>query len=245
MSLSEHLKELSERANKLSKSDDRKAESRNLTPLLNDADSLSQDLGQEIEQLRLLRDQGLQINTSDLPIDSIKTLEKIKSRFSKSQRAQELTKGKDWTAFREGLKKITTNCSVISKQKWEEFIQSSYVGQDPHELGSALAPTDANTSNLLFFREKYQALKQLERSRPKVREDFESVRQISNQLREIHQRFDFEVPDDVRKFLVSVASGGADLDLLTTDVLDWLQKKNTSHNYRIVTKPVSLNDSRY
>ncbi|MCB2425399.1 hypothetical protein, partial [Methylophaga pinxianii] len=142
-------------------------------------------------------------------------------------------------------KKITTNCSVLSKQKWLEFVQSSYEGQDPVQLESVLAPTDINKSNLLFFREKYLALKQLGRSRPKERGDFDSVRQISNQLREIHQRFDFEVPDDVRMFLVSVAEGGADLDLLTTEVLDWLHKKNTSNNYRIVTKPVSRNGSGY
>ena len=90
--------------------------------------------------------------------------------------------------------------------------------------------------NLQEYSKVYGDFYQCAQSRPTKPADFDNVRDFARQLSEIYQKFDFNVPEEVNRFLQAVADGGAPLDFLSEEVCDWLQQHNTSGHYRIVAK---------
>jgi len=210
-----------------------------LQPLLDEAKALSQGLGTEITQLHLLRDQGLAL--PDAPADpdagaALKPLDRLLTRFTDKRQAESLTKGQDWTQFRDLTQKARKAAATTLDQAWRDFVASAYSGHKPTDLERSLAPTDGNNQRLQHYRSAYNELGTLTRRRPASREDFDRVRELARLLGEIHQGFDFTVPDAVKRFLDAMAAGGADLDLLTDEVRGWLQQQGSTGRYQIVTK---------
>lgn len=213
-------------------------EASKLQPLLKEAKALSQGLGIEVTQLHLLRDQGLPL--PDAPADpnggaALKTLDRLLKRFTEKQRAESLTKGQDWTQFNDLTQNARKAAAHALGQAWREFIASAYSGDKPADLERSLAPTDVNEERLSRYRTAHQELIGL-RARPPCREEFDRVRSLARLLGEIHQGFDFGVPEAVKQFLQAIAKGGADLGLLTGEVRGWLEQQGSTGRYQIVAK---------
>lgn len=69
----------------------------------------------------------------------------------------------------------------------------------------------------------------------------ELLGQVESALRELERSLQ---PEAVRRFLSNVARGGASLELLTSDVIDWLREHNAIQGLKIVagSAPESNND---
>jgi hypothetical protein len=210
-----------------------------LQPLLRDAKALAQGLGIEVTQLHLLRDQGLvPVPTNIAGADAgaaLTTLDPLRTRFAQDRRTERLTQGTGWTRLKEKTEAARTQAASTLDQTWRGFVSSAYGGDKPADLERNLAPTDGNNQQLQRYRSAYNELLALSR-RPGSREDFERVRELARLLREIHQGFDFSVPDAVKRFLDAMAAGGADLDLLTDEVRDWLHQQGGLGRYQIVAR---------
>jgi hypothetical protein len=237
MTLIDRIEALTERASGLDALERRRAESAKLQQLLAKARPMNDQLGTEIQQLRLLRDEGV-----DAPLDSTsadaarRTLFRLIDRFNKKRTADSLTRGRDWTLLEEHTQTTCQTLTDALKAAWRQFIATAYTGESPSHLERSLAITDRNLEQLNLYKQTYTQLNGLARSRPQERGDFDRVRQLARQLGEIHQRFDFDVPEAVKHFLQAVAGGGADVDLLTEEVRTWLQQQGSSGHYRIVTR---------
>ena len=237
MILVERIETLSERASRLDQASDECAESRRLQGLLGKAGPMNVSLGQEVQQMRLFHDEGI-----NAPVDTAQagsahnTVEKLLERFSEERRAENLTRGKGWTSLEERVRGTCADVATCLKAAWRQFVDIAYSGESPSDLERSLAVTARNVEQLKLYKQAYTELKSLARTRPKERTDFNRVRELARRLSEIHQGFDFDVPDDVKLFLSAVADGGADLTLLTQGVRDWLQQQNTSDLYRIVAR---------
>jgi hypothetical protein len=239
MTLVERIEALRERAEGQSSLEQKRAESGRLQYLLNAARRLSEDLGSQVTQLRMLEDQGIETSAPDSAVAARKTLSKLRERFAKEPRAEQLTRGQDWTRLNEQIQATCRTLASALETEWRRFVGTAYSGESPNNLAGSLASTDGNMANLKRYRDAYAQITQYARSGPRERADFDRVRDLVRQLTEIYQGFDFNVPEDVKRFLRAVADGGANLDLLTAEVRDWLQQQNTGSQYRIVARASS------
>ena len=239
MTLLERITDLKRRAAKLQGCRADVDEVQRLQQLLADARVLSEGLGIEVALLHLLRGQGLPLPNAPADPDAgaaLTTLHPLRKRFTEKRRAESLTQGQDWTRFKERTETARSRAATTLDQAWRDFVASAYSGVKPADLERSLAPTDGNNLRLQRYRSAYNELGVLSRRRPTGREDFDRVRELARLLREIHQGFDFTVPDAVKRFLDALAAGGADLDLLTDEVRVWLQQQGCAGRYQIVAK---------
>ena len=236
MTLVERIEKLCERAAGQLSLEENRAESQRLGPLIHEARQFSANLGAEVQQVRLFQDQGMAVAGSANAEAAQKTLSRLRDRFAREPRAEQLTRGRDWTLLKEQIQATRKDLASTLDTEWRHFVDSSYSGDKPENLSSALAATDGNLNNLGAYRQTYLELRQSMRSRPESRQDFVRVEEFARKLAEIHQRLDFNVPDDVKRFLQAVAGGGADLDLLTGTVREWLKQQNNLRRYHIVSR---------
>lgn len=236
MTLIARIENICGRAENQRSIEEKAAEVERLQRLLNDARRLEDELGDEVKQLRLLQDQGISMAPPEKAQAARKTLGRLQERFSKDRRAENLTRGRDWTLLKDQVRATCEQLASTLQTEWGHFVQSAYSGDTPSSLKGSLAGTEQNLDNLARYSEVYAALNQYARSRPSERGDFDRVRDFSRQLSEIYQDFDFDVPEAVNRFLRAVAGGGAELELLTSEVRDWLEQHSRSDRYRIVAK---------
>lgn len=239
MTLLERIADLKRRAQDQMGRQDGRDEAGKLQPLLNEANALSQGLGTEVTYLHLLRGQGLPLQADLAGADAgaaLTTLDRLRQRFAEQSTADRLTRGQDWTRFKERTEAARSKTATTLNQAWRDFVTSAYSGDKPADLERSLAPTDLNKERLSRYRAAHEELLWLANRRPTVREDFDRVRELARQLQELHQGFDFGVPEGVKQFLQAIAKGGADLDLLTDEVRAWLQQQGSTGRYQIVAK---------
>lgn len=237
MTLIDRIEALNERASGLDALERRRAESAKLQQLLAKARPMSEKLGTEIRQMRLLHDEGINAAPDSTSAKAArKTLVRLINRFTENRAADSLTKGRDWKLLENQAQMTYQELTDALKAAWSQFIATAYTGESPNHLERSLAVTDLNLNQLRLYKQTYIQLNGLTRSRPQERRDFDRVRELARQLGEIYQRLDFNVPEGVKHFLQAVADGGADLDLLTEEVRGWLQQQGSSGHYRIVAR---------
>lgn len=237
MTLIDRIEALSERARGLEALDRRRAESAKLQQLLAKVRPMNDKLGTEIQQMRLLHDEGIHVAPDSTNAEAArKTLARLINRFNQNRTADSLTKGRDWKLLEDQTQTTARELTDALKAAWSQFIATAYTGESPSHLKRSLAITHHNLDQLRAYEKTYTQLNGLARSRPQERRDFEQARELARQLGEIFQRFDFNVPEGVKRFLQAVADGGADLDLLTEEVRGWLQQQGSSGHYRIVAR---------
>lgn len=237
MRLIDRIEALTERASGLDALEHRRAESAKLQELLKQARPISEKLGTEIQQMRLLHDEGINAAPGSTSAEAAgKTLARLIKRFTEDRTADSLTRGRNWNLLDNQAQATCQELTNALKAAWGRFIATAYTGESPEQLERSLAVTDRNRSQLTLYKQAYTQLNSLTRSRPQERSDFDRVRGLARQLGEIYLRFDFNVPEAVKRFLQAVADGGADLDLLTEEVRAWLQQQGSSSHYRIVAR---------
>ena len=240
MTLIDRIEALSERARGLEDLDRRRAESAKLQQLLTKARPISDKLSTEIQQMRLLHDESINVTPDSASAEKTrKTLARLIKRFNQKRTADSLTKGRDWKLLEDQTQTTCQELTDTLKAAWSQFIETAYTGESPSHLDRSLAVTDHNVEQLRLYKQTYTQLNGLTRSRPQERNDFARVRELARQLGEIYQRFDFDVPEAVKSFLKAVADGGADLDLLTDRGHGWLRQQNKTGRFRIVAKDSS------
>ena len=238
MTLIDRIEVLTDRASRIDALDRQRAESAKLQQLRAQARPMNEKLGTEIQQMRLLHDEGINAAPDSTSAEAArKTLARLTKRFTENRTADSLTRGRDWKLLLDDQAQATyQELTNVLKAAWSQFIATAYTGESPSQLERSLPGTDHNLNQLRLYKQAYTQLNGLARSRPQERGDFDSVRGLARQLGEIYQRFDFNVPEAVKRFLQAVADGGADLDLLTEEVRSWLQQQGSSGHYRIVAR---------
>ncbi len=240
MTLIERIEKLAERAVKLSERDARRAESRKLQDLRDKVKPFNRDLGQEVQQLRLLKDEGIYPALDLSEASAAQTrLETLLQRFAAQRNAESLTRGRDWTCFEEAVKTNTRKTSKALKDAWQQYLDNAYTGERPDDLADSLPQTEHNLKQLKAYHTAHDDLRGLRATLPGERADFDRVRDLLRKLNDIAQSFERDVPEAINCFLRAVNAGGADLDLLTTEVMDWLCEQNKSGRFRVVAKDSS------
>jgi hypothetical protein len=186
---------------------------------------------------QLLSSQGLKLSPV-LEVDSaVETARKVSARFQEEPKSSTLRQGTRWSGLKNKLEVLTTKMGEVQVNDWKTFFASDFFGGlPPAQRGAQLAPTPANNKALDLYKELYQNFIKYRSYIPKDSDEFTRLRGMSEQLAQIE--FQEDVPDDVSKFFQAIGTGGAGLELLTAEVIDWLSSNNSLMNYVVRAKQV-------
>lgn len=155
-------------------------------------------------------------------------------RFVDNPKASTLKNGKHWGNLSNALEALVRNIKENQVKDWKCFFENNFFGGLPPEAQKAkLQRTPDNDNALKLYERLYKNLICYRSSMPRNEEEYLTLREISDQLSQI--KFSEDVPEDVGKFFEAVG-GGASLELLTGNVLEWLRKHNSLNSYLVRTK---------
>jgi hypothetical protein len=177
----------------------------------------------------LLREHGVSLSAVSDLASTQESVQKARERFLKAPKATTLRQGTRWTSLTTKLDTLVDKTKVSQRADWQRhFDQHFFGGLPPAKRESTLAKTPENELALKRYRELYQSFIQYRTKLPTSAEAFQNLQLLSQQLAAI--KFQEDVPEAVRKFLEALSTG-AGLDLLTADVLAWLQENGLLANY--------------
>ena len=212
-------------------------ESSILQQRLRDLLEVSGPLAERVARVTLFRAQGIDVPPPPPVVDqAYKRVENVKKRFRESRDARSLTQGRDWAYLKRYIGETEKGIDEALATTWQNLIQGAFTGEPPNDLERTLAPTDTNKKALTSYRQEWQALRELARRVPVSEEEFFTAKEVASRLREIHGRFERDVPEEVKTFLEAVGREGAGLTLLTEGVRQWLEENQSIDHYRIIAK---------
>jgi len=178
----------------------------------------------------VLRSEGISLSAVPDLGNVIESVEKSLERFKQMPKATTLRQGKVWTSLTNRLQTLAQKAKTAQINDWQLYFDNHFFGGLPPAKREATlaAKTPQNEKALKLYRELYQSFIKYRQQAPTNTEEFKQLRLLSQQLAEI--AFQEDVPEAVRKFLDAV-SGGAGLNLLTTEVLTWLHDNGLLANY--------------
>jgi len=150
---------------------------------------------------------------------------------------QELTKDSLWTKLTKAAESANKLLSDTAKRQWRKFIEGLGHIDTPQVLEGRMLKTPANEVLLGKYKHHYLVYQAAVRSELPIGETtqtelattVETLQGLSEQLRGT-------APEAVRKFLQAVGGGGADLELLTSEVMEWLCENDTSSRFLIKSR---------
>lgn len=184
----------------------------------------------------LLREQGVLLS-SIADVDKAKQrINRINARFVESPKVATLVDGKRWVNLISTLSLFGESVGAQQKQDWKAYFSSKLFGGVPPEqrMQTVLQALPENQYAIERYRHLYQRLNQYRNIVPSSAEALRDVHECSRELESIQFVENDEVPVPVREFLNATSSaGGANLNFLTQEVIDWLRVNNMLANYVI------------
>jgi hypothetical protein len=225
------------RLNKIQEAKEGVDEAKTLDGLRNELGQLVNPIKQLASNAKLLSNQGLKLS-SVLEFDSaVETVRKVSARFQEEPKSSTLRQGTRWSGLKNKLITLAINIGEAQANDWNTFFAINFFGGlPPTQRGAQLAPTPENKKALERYKILYQNFNKYRSNIPKDAEEFEYLRKLSEQLNQI--KFQEDVPGDVSKFFQAIGTGGASLEMLTAEVIDWLRSNNSLMNYVVRAKQI-------
>lgn len=188
------------------------------------------------ERRRLLR-QGAVPLSQPPNVESVrKSCVTMLTKFTESPKAATLVDKQRWTKLTGTLAEFTAEEETLQIQAWRDYIGTRLFGGVPPEQRerTILITLPDNQTALARYKLLYAQFLRYRAEVPRTTDELEGVREISNQLSEIRFVENQDVPSAVRQFFNATSSGsGANLELLTTEVLDWLRENGMLKNFAV------------
>jgi hypothetical protein len=236
MMMSDQAQEVLVRLNKVREAKDGVDEAKAIDGLRNELIQLVTPIKQLASNAQLLSSQGLKLSAVSEVDSAIETVRKVSARFQEDPKSNTL-KGVRWTSLKSKLEILVTKIEEAQANDWKSFFVSNlFGGLSPTQRGAQLAPTPENKKALELYKQLYQNFNKYRSNIPKDAEEFEQLRKLSEKLAQIE--FQEDVPKDVSKFFQAIGTGGANLEMLTPEVIDWLRRNNSLMNFVVRAKQV-------
>lgn len=181
---------------------------------------------------------------ADIPAPSPPSIVNLRTRaadllrkFRAEPTSATLKRGQAWQNLLKQADTAGGDFAVSILESWRTYRGRVFAGEAPATIRNRLARTQANEDAFERYRGLHQRLQAAFQQLPQDAASIEQVKQLAKQLEAAAQGFDFDVPEAVKAFLEAVQSvAGAPLDLLTSEVVDWLRANNSFDAYRISAK---------
>ncbi len=179
------------------------------------------------------------VTLSDPPDD----LEKVKqtcrmlaTRFSESPNSSTLVDKQRWKNLTDAVTKFQTVEETQQKQNWKNYFETKLFGGIPPEQReqTILMSLPENQQALLQYKNLYKRLIAFRNTPPISVDELTGVQSCSEELSQIGFIENKDVPSAVREFFKATSSGtGANLDLLTIEVIAWLRSNDMLNNFAV------------
>lgn len=207
-----------------------------LERLLKVTEGFSQKLNQLAYNAELLRKEGLTLTPIPTLPKVIKLVNEIKNKFVENKSSQTLKQGRRWSGLTNQLKSLSQDVYQSQKSDWLLYFDNNYFGGvSPAQKEPLLLRTPENNKSIELYKELYDRFNRFKSKPPRNMEEFGQLRDLSYQLSAIE--FEEDAPESVRKFLAATNTG-AELELLTSEVMDWLRNNNLLNSYVVRTRNI-------
>ncbi len=179
------------------------------------------------------------VSLSDTPDD----LEKVKqscrmlsSRFMESPNSSTLVDRQRWKNFTDAVSRFQTVEETQQKQDWKIYFDTKlFGGVTPQQREQTiLMSLPENQKALAQYTNLYRRLTAFRNKPPSTVEELKDLQKCSEELSQIQFIENNDVPSAVREFFRATSSGtGANLDLLTSEVIAWLRSNGMLNNFAV------------
>lgn len=155
------------------------------------------------------------------------------SRIKFTESPEWIIKSRDFDGdiLERSIKAITTELDEQLTQAWKNYL-SEKMPSTNQEMLNLLVKIEAFRPTVQRIRDLNDRIQR--QKLPQTSEEFEHIEQLIDQLRENwHSLSSDDVPETVLHFLKAAVDLGAPLNLLTTEVRDWLDRNKISDTLRI------------
>jgi hypothetical protein len=174
-----------------------------------------------VARYQLLREHGVALSPSPDTKTMRKTISNLRARFDEKPSSSTLTQGKHWTGLQAALEGAITTLETQLRQDWKNYFDTRlFAGLPPEQRKIGLVQTPDNILALNQYALLYETFSRHRNAVAETAEELAEVHRCSEALTKI--TFVEDVPKAVEIFINAVPSG-AGLDLLTAEVIEWLQ----------------------
>ena len=211
-------------------------ETRSLEELRHSLKQPAERLRNVVEQYKLLEDSGIQTPKSEPLVSARKLAAKVLDGFKLNPKAATLTRGVGWATLLKQVDLASDDLDAGLQKAWKTYRLTLFNGDPPQLLKNRIALTDANMKAFKAYEKLYNSWLFEFGRLPGDIAAIDRVKAIAKELTNTAKSFDFNVPDDVKRFLQSIQVDGASLAQLTKAVVDWLKENKAFDQYRIVPR---------
>ena len=159
---------------------------------------------------------------------------KLREDFSNEPTSITLKRGQTWVTMITEGETAAQELTTAAKLAWQAHRTNLYAGKAPAVLEAELAKTASNQATIREYTEIFNQFRFLFDAVPATLEVIVRAKKLAERLETIASKFDFQVSPPIKAFLDAVQSiQGAQLTLLTEEVIDWLRENKTLNGYRI------------
>jgi hypothetical protein len=179
------------------------------------------------------------VSLSDPPDDLDKVRQSCQmlfTRFAESSNSSTLVDKQRWKNLTDAVTKFHTVEETLQKQNWKSYFETKlFGGVSPEQREQTiLISLTENQQALALYKNLYKRLTAFRTTVPSTVEDLKDVQNCSEELSKIGFIENKDVPSAVRDFFKATSSGtGANLDLLTVEVVAWLRSNDMLNNFAV------------
>jgi hypothetical protein len=152
---------------------------------------------------------------------------------------QDLSKDSLWTKLTKAAASSNTLLRDAAKTQWQQFTESLGHVVTPQVLEGRMLKTPANEVLLTTYKQQYLMYSAAVRAELPISVTTQTdLTNVVQTLQGLSEQLQGTAPDAVRKFLKAVGNGGADLELLTSEVMEWLRANDTPSRFVIKSRMV-------
>ncbi len=189
------------------------------------------DKTQIVDPSLLQREEIYQADQSVLAL-----VEQSRQLLEKGGNVQDLATDSLWTRLNNAAESSNQRLRDAAREQWRQFIESLGHIDSSAVLESRMLKTPSNEAILAKYKEHYGKFQSALRVElPTTASAREDLTAAVTALRELRDQLKGNAPDAVRVFLKAIENGGAALELLTPDVLQWIRDNDDPN--RFVIKP--------
>jgi len=183
-----------------------------------------------------LREQQVALSPVPGEITNINNLiQRIRNRFAQNPTTETLLEQNRWQQLDRGLRAFATTAQNQQVQDWQRYFGDYlFGGPTPGERANTLSlALPGNREKFNRYEDLYGRFNKSRNTVPNTPEELRAVLEYSAQLAGIRFIENADLPEAVRNFHTAMNQGGASLDSITPELIEWLRQNGTLDNYRV------------
>ena len=171
----------------------------------------------------LLREHGVVLSAGPDTKTMRKAIDTLRKRFDEKTNSSTLTQGKHWSGLQTDLDGAIATLETEQRRDWKNYFATRlFAGLPPERRKVGLVQTPENKLSLGQYERLYEKFARYSNTVAGTAHEIDEVHRCSEALTNI--AFVENVPKEVESFINAVP-GGAGLDLLTAEVIEWLREQ--------------------